>query len=73
MSIQVNDRIHIKGNLKAVLDRLGFLPETAQAMGKRWGGTNAVAHAIWTDEDSGTTYVTVDLCCEIPLECCEPV
>ncbi len=64
--------IRILPNLQEVMNQLGFDSATSRAFAARFSGTKQTAHAIWMDEDSGTTYVTVDLCREIPIQCCEP-
>jgi len=40
---------------------------------ERWKKQNPgqTVFAIWTDRD-GQKYATIDLCVEIPLQCCEP-
>lgn len=71
-SIKVNDLIKIKRNLMTEMVRLGFAPPVAQDFQDRYASTTQKAHAIWTEEVSKQTYVTIDLCCEIPIQCCEP-
>lgn len=71
--IKVHDKIRILPTLRDELVKLGFAPKEAQGFHDRFARTTQEAHAIWTDEDSGVTFVTVDLCCEVPIQCCEPV
>lgn len=72
--IQKGDRIRVLPNLQEELDKLGFNPDEARAFAAQFAGTIQTAHQIWADphEFPAQTYVTVDLCCEIPIQCCEP-
>jgi len=65
-----NDMIVIKDNLEEVMNKIGFDPEESKRFGKLYSGTMQTALTIWTDHD-GQEYVTIDLCVEIPLQCCE--
>lgn len=68
--IKKGDRIKILPNLLGELRRLKF--EAPEPFAHKWGGVICTAHDLWTDAD-GQVYVTVDLCCEVPIQCCEPV
>lgn len=70
--IQKGDRIRILPNLQEELNKLGFHPAEARAFAARFAGTIQTAHDVWPETDE-QTYVTVDLCCEVPIQCCEPV
>jgi hypothetical protein len=71
--IRQGDKIRILKNLGEVLVELEYDARTAQNMHDRFAGTEQTAYAIWLDHigEKHTTYVTVDLCCEIPIQCCE--
>lgn len=66
-----NDIIIIKDNLEEVMNDIGFDPEESKRFSKLYSGTMQTVFAIWTDSD-GQEYATIDLCVEIPLQCCEP-
>lgn len=65
------DKIKIKDNLTEELKKLGFdlIPQDRM---KKFEGTEQTAYDIWKDTD-GQIYVTVELCCEIPIQCCEKI
>ena len=48
--------------------KLGFEKGSAESM-KVFENTEQIAHDIYEDESN--TYVTVEMCCEIPLQYCE--
>ena len=66
--IDKGQKIKIKDNVVIELMKLGFEKGSAESM-KVFENTEQIAHDIY--EDEGTTYVTVEMCCEIPLQCCE--
>lgn len=68
MMINKGEKIKIKNNVVSELLKLGFEKGSAESM-KIFENTEQIVHDIY--EDEGTTYVTVELCCEIPLQCCE--
>jgi len=70
IDIQKGDHIRILPNLKEELIKLTFDPAEAKAFAARFVGTTQTAHQVWVD-DGVQTYVTVDLCCEVPIQCCE--
>ncbi len=70
MDIKKGDRIYIDGTIAPAMVKLGFHPETANSIAKRWCATYATAREVWEDKDQ--KYVTVDMCVEIPIECCRP-
>ena len=70
--IEKGSKIRVSDNLKQKLEELDFFKDEARIFAARFAGTIQTAHDIWTDSD-GRTYVTVDLCCEIPIECCESI
>jgi len=71
--IKKGDKIIILPNLVDVMHRLGF-DEDAIERCKSLIGTTHTVFAVWTDESiPPTDYVTVDLCVEIPSDCCELV
>lgn len=73
MYIEIGDSIKIKPNLSEVLVKYGFEETEIQSFCERFENTEQVAHDVYFDSDNNTNtyWVTVDLCCEIPLECCE--
>lgn len=66
--IEVGDKIIIKDNLLDEIKRLDFADVLIKHF-KDLIGTKQTVHAIWNDEDQ--KYVTIDLCVEIPIQCCE--
>lgn len=70
--ITKGSRIRILPNLQEVMNELEFEPATARAFAARFAGTEQTAYDIWTG-DEGQRFVTVDLCCEVPIQCCEPI
>jgi len=68
--MEKNDIIIIKDNLEEVMNKIGFEPEESKRFAKLYSGTMQTVFAIWTDSD-GQEYATIDLCVEIPLQCCE--
>lgn len=73
-TIKTGDKIRIKENLMDELVRCGFNKEEMKLFVKRFKGKNAEAYDVYQGEDSNGNpqmFVTVDLCCEIPLAACE--
>jgi len=68
--IIINDMIIIKDNLEGVMNKIGFNPEESKRFAGLYSNTQQTVFAIWTDSD-GQKYATIDLCVEIPLQCCE--
>lgn len=69
--IKKGDKIKITSDVKYVLIDLGFAEGTSMAIGQKYADTEQVANNVWYDDEQG--YVTVDLCVEIPIDCCEKV
>lgn len=80
--IKKGDKVRIKDNLMDELVRLGFDREEMKGFVKRFQGRTETALDVYQDKGviidgevicEGTLewYVTVDLCCEIPLNACE--
>lgn len=69
--IKAGDRIRIKENIGAVLQELGFDPGIPEEFQRKYAGTEQIAHSVWLDPGSKELYATIDLCCEIPIRCCE--
>lgn len=61
--------IRILENLPSVLTQLKFDQDAIDGS-RRFIGTEQTAHHVWKDSD-GQEYVTIDLCVEIPIQCCE--
>lgn len=70
--MKVGDKVIIKNNLEEELLKLEFDNETSRGMAKKFVGTTQKVFDLWIDED-GQEYATVDLCCEIPVQCLEIV
>ena len=68
--MKVGDKVIVKDNLVNELRRLTFDEGTCRNMGRRFVGTEQEIFSLWTDVD-GQEYATVDLCCEIPVQCLE--
>lgn len=68
--MKVGDRVIVKDNLESELRKLTFHEETCISMAERFVETEQEVFALWTD-DNGQEYATVDLCCEIPVQCLE--
>jgi len=68
---KINDKVLIKDNLLVELLRLEFTEETAKSFSKKFTGKKKKIYDIWTDKDSEQQYATIDLCCEVPLQCLE--
>lgn len=62
--------VRILPNIQEVMGERGFDPAVCRSFAARFAGTLQTAFCIWQDVD-GHTYVTIDLCREIPIECCE--
>jgi hypothetical protein len=61
--------VRIGKNLVDTLLERGFEKESALSL-KYLENTKATVWSTWTDDD-GQEYYTVDLCVEIPVECCK--
>lgn len=72
--INVGDNILIKENLMEELVKYGFREKEMESFVERFKGTEQVALDVYQDEDGYGNivwYVTVELCCEIPINACE--
>lgn len=49
-----------------------FNEKTCEAMEACFAGTICEVFDLWKNED-GQEYATVDLCCEIPVQCLEVI
>lgn len=73
-TIKRGDKIRIKENLMDELVRCGFNKEEMKPFVRRFKGKKAIAYDVYlykNSKGSEEMYVTVDLCCEIPLAACE--
>lgn len=68
--MKVGDRVIVKDNLESELRRLTFHEDTCVSMAEHFVGTEQKIFALWSNDD-GQEYATVDLCCEIPVQCLE--
>lgn len=71
--MKVGDKVIVKDNLKDELKKLTFEDYTCESMQERFANTEQEIYSLWTDKDSGQEYATVDLCCEIPVQCLEVI
>jgi len=71
--IQKGDKIRIKENLMEELVRFGFNEKEMASFVEKFKNTEQTALDVYEDEDNGTnsTWVTVEICCEVPLSACE--
>lgn len=70
--IKVGDKVRVKENLPKAMRELEFIEEEIPSFCRKFVNTEQEVFSIWTDDD-GTEYATVDLCCEIPLQCLEVI
>lgn len=68
--MKVGDKVIVKDNLESELRRLTFHESTCTSMAEHFVGTEQEVLALWTNDD-GQEYATIDLCCEIPVQCLE--
>jgi hypothetical protein len=83
VTIKKGDKIRIKENLMEELVRCGFNKDEMKSFVKRFKGKTVKALDVYQDVDkdfdgikiegSNEWYVTVELCCEVPLNACELV
>lgn len=71
--MKIRDSVIVKDNLKSELKRLTFDEITCEDMAEKFIGTKQEIFDLWIDEESGQEYATIDLCCEIPVQCLELV
>lgn len=65
------DKVIIKDNLDYHMKRLGYDNKLINDFVNRFVGTKQTVYDIWKDDNE--TYVTIDMCVEIPIECCEVI
>ncbi len=70
--LKVGDKVIVKDNLKDELKKLTFDTGTCECMQERFANTKQEVFALWKNDD-GQEYATVDLCCEIPVQCLEVI
>ena len=70
--MKIGDKVIVKDNLEGELRKLTFHEETCKSMAERFVGTEQEIFSLWKNED-GQEYATVDLCCEIPIQCLEVI
>jgi len=70
--IAINDKVVISQRLGKRLVELGFDPIESASMHNVWAGRIVTVLDIWTDniDNERVEFATVDLCNEIPLDCC---
>ena len=70
--MKVGNKVIVKDNLEEELRKLTFDEDTCKSMAERFAGTEQKVFELWEDEN-GQEYATVDLCCEIPVQCLEVI
>lgn len=70
--MNVGDKVIVKDNLKDELKKLTFDDSTCENMHDRFANTEQEIFALWKNDD-GQEYATVDLCCEIPVQCLDVI
>ena len=73
LEMKVGDRVIIKNNLEDELRKLNFDEFSCTSMAEKFVGTEQEIFCLYTDEETGQIYATVDLCCEIPIQCLEAI
>lgn len=72
--MKIGDKVIVKNNLREELRKLKFDETTCEAMEERFVGTICEVFNLWKSEsEDGQEYATVDLCCEIPIQCLEVI
>lgn len=69
--MEIGNKIRIKENLVEELLKMGFEKSSAESL-KHLQGTEQEILDLCKDDD-GNEYATVDLGCEIPVQCCEVI
>ena len=69
--MKIGDKVIVKNNLREELRKLKFCETTCEAMEERFVGTICEVFNLWSED--GQEYATVDLCCEIPVQCLEVI
>lgn len=70
--MEIGDKVIVKDNLREELQKLKFDKATCENMAEHFVGTKQEIFDLWKNED-GQEYATVDLCCEIPVQCLEVI
>ena len=70
--MNVGDKVIVRDNLKDELKKLTFDDSTCESMHERFANTEQEIFDLWENDD-GQKYATVDLCCEIPVQCLEVI
>lgn len=70
--MKVGNKVIVKANLEEELRKLTFDEFTCKHMAEHFTGTEQEVFALWKNED-GQEYATVDLCCEIPVQCLDVI
>lgn len=66
--MKIGDKVVVKNNLREELKKLKFDEVICESMESRFVGTICEIFNLWKSEN-GQEYATVDLCCEIPVQC----
>ena len=69
--MKIGDFVKVKNNLEEEMNKIGFEKECIDSFVPNFVGTEQEIFNIWHDDDSNTDFATVDLGCEIPLQCLE--
>lgn len=70
--MKIGDKVIVKNNLREELRKLKFDETTCEAMEERFTSKICEVFNLWKSKD-GQEYATVDLCCEIPVQCLEVI
>jgi len=69
-TFKIGSEVRIKENLLDEMRKLEFEESSIESMSVLIGKEKEV-YFLWIDRPSGQAYATVDLCCEIPIQCLE--
>ena len=68
--IKKGDKVKINNTLKSEMKKLGFDDNIINTFCKRFVNTEQTVYTVWNDDD-GQAYATIDMCCEVPIQCCD--
>lgn len=70
--IKKGDKIRVNNTLKDEMKKLDFNDDIITTFVNRFVNTEQTVYTVWYD-DLGQGYATIDMCCEIPLQCCDKI
>lgn len=71
--MKAGGKVKVKENLPKVMRELGFDENCIKIFCRQFVNTTQEIFQIWHNGESNTDFATVDLCCEIPLQCLEVI